>query len=139
VAWIVLVGGAVSLGSALYSNVLAVRALVADAEREARSVADAAIGDVELVLRAIERATQVRADVIASAELGESQIDELLRASVEGHAVAYGAAVAFAPRAFDPQREHVARYRFREGGTSATADLAAPASAIGRSPGTRRP
>lgn len=127
VAWIVLVGGAAALGTALFSNVLAVRAVVAGAEREARGVADAATGDVELVLRAIERATQVRADVIASAELGGAQIDELLRASVEGHAVAYGAAVAFAPHAFDPTREHVAFYRFREGGTSANADLAAPA------------
>ncbi|MBP1611743.1 MAG: serine phosphatase [Acidobacteria bacterium] len=127
VAWIVLVGGAAAFGTALYSNVLAVRTVVADAEREARSVADAAIGDVELVLRAIERATQVRADVIASAELGEAQIDELLRASVEGHAVAFGAAVAFAPYAVDPQREHVAFYRYRDRGTSASSDLAAPA------------
>lgn len=125
VAWIVLVGGAASLGTALYANVLAVRAVVADSEREARSVADAAIGDVELVLRAVERATQVRADVIASAELGGPQIDELLRASVEGVGVAAGAAVAFAPRAFDPQREHVAFYRYRRGSASATADLAA--------------
>ena len=125
-AWIVLVGGASSLGTAFYSNVLAVRTVVADAEREARSVADAAIGDVELVLRGIERATQVRADVVAGAGLDESQVDELLRASVEGRGVAFGVAVAFAPYALDPQREHVALYRYRNGGTSATADLAAP-------------
>jgi sigma-B regulation protein RsbU (phosphoserine phosphatase) len=127
VAWIVLVGGAASLGTAFYSNVLAVRTVVADAGREARSVADAAIGEVELVLRAVERATQVRADVIASADLSESQIAELLRASLEGRGVAFGVAVAFAPRAFDPQREHVAVYRFRQGAGSTTADLASPA------------
>jgi sigma-B regulation protein RsbU (phosphoserine phosphatase) len=126
VGWIVLIGGAASLGTALYSNVIAVRTVVAGAEREARSVADAAAGDVELVLRAVERGTQVRADVVAGAALDEAQIAALLQASVEGPGVVYGAAVAFAPRAFDPTREHVAIYRFHTAAGSAAADLAGP-------------
>ncbi len=124
--WIFIIGGLAVSAVALYSNLLSGRMVIAAAEREAEGELDAAINEIDGIRRAVERETQVRADVLAGSDLTEEQLGEVLAASVSHRSEIFGAAVAFAPYAYSPLREHVAVYRFIKGDGVGTADLAAP-------------
>lgn len=125
--WIFVIGGLAVSAVALYSNLLSGRMVIAAAQREAEGELDAAIGRIEGIRRAVERSTRVRAEILERVDFDEAQAGEILRALVAGDSGIFGAAVAFAPYALSPEREHVAIYRFREADQVLTADLADPA------------
>lgn len=97
--------------------------IIRNSELEARQVVAAAASDLEAVFLGVQRATDLFARVLGDKQLPASEMDDLLRRTVDEREDLYGSAIAL-----DPQASGFARgfspYYYHDGGRLQHADLA---------------
>jgi sigma-B regulation protein RsbU (phosphoserine phosphatase) len=108
IVWTLLSVGVVYVVTLAISNGIARRMAIAAAAREADNETDAAVKGIGDVLHAVEEQTMVLAETLEALQPDEVGMKRLLRRFVSGNRDVFGAAIAFAPKAFASRVEHYA-------------------------------
>jgi sigma-B regulation protein RsbU (phosphoserine phosphatase) len=91
-----------------------------DASRIAIQTAEARAREIEEIVRSVEEGTRLLASTLEHTTVSPGELEEVIRAFVEGNPRLYGSSAAVAP-----ERAAYAPYFYRQGGDVKRADLAA--------------
>lgn len=83
----------------------------------------ATIYEIESVLRAVEEVPENMAKFLEHASYTQNELEDFLAASVEANKEVYGAAIAFEPYGFLPEKEYFSPYVYKNGGKISKAYL----------------
>ncbi len=111
--WILGTCGLVYLGTLAYSYRLSEDMAVRTAEKQADEVSRASINEIQEVLRSIEEASRLLAEVLNVFDPTEDELEPLLQAFVANDPKIYGSAAAFVPFGFRESLERFCPYYHR--------------------------
>jgi sigma-B regulation protein RsbU (phosphoserine phosphatase) len=112
--WVLLAGGLVFVAAIAISSQVSRRAALQAAEHEALTAADAVRYRVLGVLESVEKGTELFGASLETVRPDATTLDALLRRFVASNADIFGSTAAFEPFAFDPRRERVSPYIYRD-------------------------
>ena len=100
-----------------WSNYRFIREMIErSVERDAGHLVSSKVNSVQAVLAAVEKVPGTLAFLLENERFGKDELVKLLRTAVERNPEVFGAAIAFAPRAFDGKTEFFAPYCYKSGG-----------------------